>query len=176
MHNTPRDSEAGSPDEGFVADTADAKSRRDETGEAALDDALVQAREESLRLLAELDNQRKRSARDVAAAHKFGTERLLGDLLPIADSLERGLETPAADSAKLREGMRLTLAMLEKTLASHGLEPIEPLGKAFDPQLHQAMSAIESEGVGAGVVAQVFQKGYVLNGRLVRPALVVVGQ
>lgn len=137
-------------------------------------DEVLRAREESLRLLAEMDNLRKRAARDVESARKFGTERLLGDLLPIADSLERGLETPQGDSAKLREGMQLTLAMLDKTLAAHGLRVLDPQGKPFDPALHQAMSTVPAGALGAGTVAQVFQKGYTLNDRLVRPALVVV--
>lgn len=146
----------------------------EERAAAAEIDGLLRAREESLRLLAEMDNLRKRAARDVEAARKFGTERLLGDLLPIADSLERGLETPHDDSEKLREGMQLTLAMLEKTLLAHGLRTIDPRGQPFDPALHQAMSTVPAGSNAGGMVAQVFQKGYSLNDRLVRPALVVV--
>ncbi len=146
----------------------------EENSAAAGIDELLRLREESLRLLAEMDNLRKRAARDVEAARKFGTERLLGDLLPIVDSLERGLEATEADPPRMLEGMRLTLSMLEKTLASHGLRTIDPAGQPFDPERHQAMSTVAAGDAGPGKVAQVFQKGYTLNDRLIRPALVVV--
>ena len=138
MQTTPPDSESefADADVGASALSAEERAAADEI------DQLLRSREESLRLLAAMDNLRKRAARDVEAARKFGTERLLGDLLPIADSLERGLEMPAGDSAKLREGMQLTLAMLDKTLAAHGLRALDPKGQSFDPALHQAMSIV----------------------------------
>lgn len=166
MQTTPPDPALESDDDAALSD--------EERSAAAEIEELLRAREDSLRLLAEMDNLRKRAARDVEAARKFGTERLLGDLLPIADSLERGLEMPHDDTAKLREGMQLTLAMLEKTLAAHGLRSIDPAGQAFDPALHQAMSTVPAGAMAGGMIAQVFQKGYSLNNRLVRPALVVV--
>ncbi|MEO6065861.1 MAG: nucleotide exchange factor GrpE [Lysobacterales bacterium] len=165
------------PDPGVeFVDANEATLSAEERAAMAEIDEVLRAREESLRLLAEMDNLRKRAARDVEAARKFGTERLLGDLLPIMDSLERGLEVPHTDSAKLREGMQLTLAMLDKTLAAHGLRALNPQGQSFDPALHQAMSTVPAGAIDAGKVAQVFQKGYTLNDRLVRPALVVVAE
>lgn len=140
----------------------------DEIGE------LLKSREESLRLLAEMENLRKRAAREVEVARKFAAERLLEDLLPVVDSLERGVSTSDADPGKVREGLRLTLAMLRNALTKHGMKEVDPVGSSFDPELHQAMSTIPAGEIGAGKVAQVYQKGYTLNDRLVRPALVVV--
>lgn len=168
MQSIPPDAETEFADAGSEALNADER-----TATAEIEQVL-RAREESLRLLAEMDNLRKRAARDVEAARKFGTERLLGDLLPIVDSLERGLEAPEGDAVRLREGVELTLALFNKTLAAHGLCAIDPKGQPFDPQMHQAMSTVPATDSRAGEVAQVFQKGYSLNDRLVRPALVVV--
>lgn len=134
---------------------------------------LTQMREGSLRERAELDNQRKRLARDLEMARKYANERLLGDLLPVIDSLEAGLGV-AGDASALREGMQLTLRQLLKVAADHGLVEVDPQGQPFDPERHQAMSAVENDQHPPGHVVQVYQKGWVLNGRLLRPALVVV--
>jgi molecular chaperone GrpE len=141
-----------------------------------LEDELNLARAEQVRLLAEMDNQRKRLARDVEAARKYGTERLLGDLLPVVDSLVAGLGTATADADKLREGMVLTLQLLDKALENHGLHTVNPQGERFDPARHQAMSLVDGNGADPGTVVAVFQKGYVLNDRLLRPALVAVAR
>jgi molecular chaperone GrpE len=149
-------------------------------GAAAIDAAtalaaeLATVRDEQVRLLAEMDNLRKRAARDVDAARRYGTERLLADLLPVADSLEAGLRAGGSDPAKLAEGIAATLRLLDKALERHGLECIEPQGVAFNPELHQAMSVVETTDVAAGTVVAVFQKGYRLNERLLRPAMVAV--
>src|SRR6187402_3048658 len=103
-------------------------------------DALKAAKDEQLRLLAEMDNQRKRMQRDVEAARRYGVERVLTGLLPVVDSLERGLAEGVSDPAKLRAGMDLTLRQLYKALADQGLETVDPVGQAFDPEQHQAMS------------------------------------
>ncbi len=155
-------------EEAVPALDADELAAADEIGE------LLKSREESLRLLAEMDNLRKRAAREVEVARKFAAERLLEDLLPVIDSLERGVSTSDADPAKVREGLRLTLSMLRNALIKHGMKEVDPAGSNFDPELHQAMSTIAAGELGAGKVAQVYQKGYTLNDRLVRPALVVV--
>lgn len=144
--------------------------------EAQLEDELNRARAEHVRLLAEMDNQRKRLLRDVEAARKYGTERLLGDLLPVVDSLAAGLATETADADKLREGLVLTLQLLDKALESHGLVAVNPQGERFDPERHQAMSLVDAHGAEPGTVVSVLQKGYVLNDRLLRPALVVVAR
>jgi len=135
---------------------------------------LEQLRAQSLRDHADLDNQRKRLQRDIEMARKFANERLLSELLPLFDSLEAGLlVAPQADP--LREGMELTLRQLHRIAENNGLVEVAPAaGDSFDPDRHQAMSMVEAEGIAPGAVAQVFQKGYLLNERLLRPALVVI--
>ena len=142
---------------------------------ADLENQLGAVRDEQLRERAELDNQRKRLVREVDQARKFANERLLGDLLPVFDSLEAGLST-VGDNAKLREGLELTLRQLQRVAEANGLTAVDPAGQAFNPEQHQAVSTTSSAEHAAGIVVQVFQKGYVLNERLLRPALVVVAQ
>jgi molecular chaperone GrpE len=143
--------------------------------------ALASLREEALRERAELDNQRKRLARDVDMARKFANERLLSELLPVLDSLDAGLgaaQNGAAsdDASALRAGLELTRKQLLKVAGDNGLEVVDPVGVAFDPDQHQAISQADQAGAEPGTVLQVFQKGYLLNGRLLRPALVVVAR
>ena len=142
----------------------------------ALKGELEQLRAQSLREQADMDNQRKRLARDIEMARKFANERLLTELLPLFDSLEAGLlVAPQADP--LREGMELTLRQLHRIAENNGLSEVAPApGDTFDPERHQAMSMVDAEGVAPGAIAQLFQKGYVLNDRLLRPALVVVAR
>lgn len=137
---------------------------------------LKQLREESLRERAELDNQRKRMARDIDMARKFANERLLGALLPVIDSLEAGLSVQADTAQHLREGMELTLKQLLKVAGDNGLVAVDPTGQPFNPEHHQAMSMVESATHAPGDVVQVYQKGWLLNDRLLRPALVVVAK
>jgi molecular chaperone GrpE len=137
---------------------------------------LEQLRAESLRERADLENQRKRLARDMENARRFANERLLAELLPLFDSMEGGLAA-AAPNDPLREGLELTLRQLHKIAESNGLTEVAPApGDSFDPERHQAMSMVEAAGIAPGAVAQVFQKGYVLNERLLRPALVVIAR
>jgi len=142
----------------------------------ALRGEIEQLRAEALRERADLDNQRKRLARDVDQARRFANERLLTELLPLFDSMEAGLA--AAEKADpLREGLELTLRQLHRIAESNGLVEVAPrAGDSFDPERHQAMSMIDAGALPPGAVAQVFQKGYVLNDRLLRPALVVVAK
>ncbi len=143
---------------------------------AALQAELEQVRADALRERADLDNQRKRLARDVEMARKFANERLLSDLLPLFDSMEAGLAT-AGEADPLREGMVLTLRQLHKIAESNGLVEVAPArGDAYDPERHQAMSMVAADDIAPGAVAQTFQKGYVLNERLLRPALVMVAK
>ncbi|HEY0505345.1 MAG TPA: nucleotide exchange factor GrpE [Lysobacter sp.] len=137
---------------------------------------LTQLREDSLRERAELENQRKRMTREIDMARKFANERLLGELLPVIDSLEAGLAVQADTAAHLREGMELTLKQLLKVASDNGLMMVDPVGQPFDPDRHQAMSMVEPAGHAPGDVVQVYQKGWVLNDRLLRPALVVVAR
>lgn len=142
----------------------------------ALEGELEQVQAQSLIERADLDNQRKRLARDVESARRFANERLLGDMLPVFDSLEAGLANATPDDP-LRAGLEATLRQLHKVTGTNGLVEIAPVpGDAFDPERHQAMSVAEAEGIAPGAVAQLFQKGYVLNDRLLRPAMVVVAK
>jgi molecular chaperone GrpE len=147
----------------------------------ALDAANAKAdeyRNDALRARAELDNVQKRTAREIANAHKYALERFLTDLLPVKDSLELGYAaaTGSSDIATLREGMELTLKLLDAVLDKHGVQVLDPVGEPFNPELHQAMSVQESTEIAPGTVATVVQKGYVLNGRLLRPAMVIVAK
>jgi molecular chaperone GrpE len=142
----------------------------------ALRGEVEQLRAESLRERADLDNQRKRLARDLENARKYANERLLSELLPLFDSMEAGLAA-AAQADPLRDGLELTLRQLQRIAEGNGLTEVAPApGDAFDPERHQAMSMVAAEGLPPGSVAQLFQKGYVLNERLLRPALVVVAE
>jgi molecular chaperone GrpE len=138
-----------------------------------LEQALLQVREDQLRERAELDNQRKRLQRDVEQARRFANERLLGELLPVLDNLERGLEA-AAGGGSLREGVELTLKQLIKVVEDHGLTVVDPTGQAFNPEQHQAVGMVDSAEHASNTVVRAMQKGYLLNGRLLRPALVMV--
>ena len=137
---------------------------------------LGEMRDVLLRERAEIENQRKRLQRDLEQARKFANERLLGELLPVCDNLERGLAVENADIAALREGMDLTLKALMKVAENNGLKPIDPLGQPFDPERHQAMSMIDAPQAAPNTVVAVMQKGYVLNDRLLRPALVAISK
>ena len=126
-----------------------------------------------------MDNLNKRAARDIENAHKFGLERFMNELLPAIDSVELGLKAADdsdADVAKLREGLTLTLKLFTTAGEKFGLLEVNPEGQNFDPDFHQAMSIQAVEGVEPGTVVLVVQKGYLLNGRLLRPAMVIVAQ
>ncbi len=142
----------------------------------SLHNELALLRAESLRERADLDNQRKRVARDVEQARRFANEKLLGELLPVFDSLDAGLSAAGTDPSPLREGLELTYKQLLKVAADNGLTLLDPTGQAFNPDHHQAISQVDAPGAAPGSVVQVFQKGYLLNDRLLRPALVVVAR
>lgn len=142
----------------------------------ALRGELEQVRAESLRERADLENQRKRVARDIEQARRFANERLLGELLPVFDSLDAGLAAVGEDGGPLKEGLELTLRQLLKVAGDNGLSVVDPAGQPFDPDRHQAISQADPGQAEPGSVLQVFQKGYQLNERLLRPALVVVAR
>ena len=128
-----------------------------------------------LRLAAELENVRKRAARDVEKAHKFALERIVADLLEVRDSLEMALSAGEESSIEnLLEGNEITLKLLKTVMQRYGVEDIDPLGEPFDPNQHEAMTMQPSADAEPDSVLTVFQKGYALNGRLLRPARVVV--
>jgi len=129
-----------------------------------------------LRLAADFDNYRKRVAREYAELSARANERLLNELLPVLDDLERALEAASAhEEAQLEEGVELVHRSLAALLERHGLTPIETEG-AFDPHVHEALAAQPAEGAEAGSVLQVLQKGYRLGDRVLRPARVIVSE
>ncbi len=150
----------------------------DASPEAELAEAKAKAEENwnlYLRAAAEAENVRKRAMRDVENAHKFALESFGRELLAVVDSLEMGLAAADdADAAALRDGSEATCKLLKTTLERFGIAEVDPAGEPFDPEFHEAMSMMPSENVEPGSVAQVIQKGYALNGRLLRPARVIV--
>ena len=131
-----------------------------------------------LRTRAEIDNIRRRTEQDIEKAHKFALEKFSKDILNTIDNLERALATPANtedESVKaLFDGVQLTLKELLSTVARFGVEPIGVVGELFNPDLHQAISMQPAEGVESNHITAVLQKGYILNGRVIRPAMVMV--
>lgn len=149
--------------------------------ETALNEAraeLDRHREAMLRMQAEMENQRKRMARDVEKSRKFALERMMKDLLQVRDSLERGLQVDdeSATVEGLKEGKSLTLKVLNKVMQDHGLEVIDPKGEPFNPELHEAMTMAPNGDVEENTVIEVLQKGFRLHDRLIRPAMVVVSK
>jgi len=135
--------------------------------------------EKLMRVHAEMDNLKRRHTQELEKAHKFALDKFVNELLPVWDSLELGnaaAQDDAADVSKLREGTELTLKMLDGVMGKFGVEQVDPDGDAFNPDLHQAISMQPRDDVEANTVIGVIQKGYSLNGRLVRPAMVVVSQ
>lgn len=164
---------------------ADAAQEQVETGtdlEARLEQARGEAQEnwdKLLRTQAELENQRRRHERDVENAHKYALERFSQALLPVKDSLEMGLSAMAEgveQVEKLREGTELTLKMLADVMEKFGISEVDPAGEPFNPELHQAMAMQQSDAQAPNTVLHVMQKGYLLNDRLIRPAMVVVAK
>ena len=147
-----------------------------------LEDARAKADEhwdQLMRVTAELENTRRRYERELEGARKFALERFVNELLPVRDSLELGVNAATesqADAAKLHEGMELTLKMLGDVMQKFGVAVVDPMGEPFDPNLHQALSMQPRDDVPPNTVVVVVQKGYTLNGRLVRPAMVMVSR
>ncbi|WP_341325152.1 nucleotide exchange factor GrpE [Methylotuvimicrobium sp. KM2] len=132
-----------------------------------------------LRIQAEMENLKRRTQKDLENAHKFALENFAKELLTVVDSLELGLQAAIGDSPevqKFREGSELTLKQFEAVFSKFNIEAVNPLGQPFDPELHQAMAMQPSADAEPNSVINVFQKGYVLNGRLLRPAMVVVAK
>jgi molecular chaperone GrpE len=133
--------------------------------------------EQLLREQAEMQNVRRRAQRDIESAHKYALEKFASELLSVVDNLERAIEAiDAEDEAQkaVAEGLELTLKTFIEVLAKHNVEAVDPEGQPFDADLHQAVSTVPNNDVEPNTVINVFQKGYTLNGRLVRPAMVVV--
>jgi molecular chaperone GrpE len=140
---------------------------------------VAKANDQVLRVQAEMQNVRRRAERDVESAHKFALDKFAADLLPVVDNLERALAAiDSSDEAQkaVAEGLELTLKSFVEVLVRYKIEPIDPVGQPFDAELHQAVSMVPNPDLEPNTVMDVFQKGYTLNGRLVRPAMVVVSQ
>jgi len=147
--------------------------------EAQLENAQAKASEnwdQYLRAKAEMDNLRRRNVKDLENAHKFGMEKFVNALLPVADSMTLGLAVEDASAESLREGMEMTVNMLAKMMENLGIEEIDPLNEKFDPEKHQAMTMQPNADVEPNTVIAVMQKGYMLNERLIRPAMVMVSK
>ena len=148
--------------------------------EAALEEAQRKADDywdQLLRAQADLTNMQRRAERELANAHKYALDRFVRELLPVHDSLELGLKAasePDSDPEKIREGLELTLRMLIEALDKFGVKVVDPSGEPFDPELHEAMTTQPAPDLPPNTVVNVFQKGFLLNDRLVRPASVIV--
>ncbi|MFG6176127.1 nucleotide exchange factor GrpE [Halomonas sp. THAF12] len=142
-----------------------------------LEQALSDAKDQSLRAAAEAQNVRRRAEQETDKARKFALEKFVKELLPVVDSLEKALEAMGEDATEAhREGVSMTLKMQLDVLDKFGVEVVEPAGEPFDPQYHEAMAMVPNPELEPNTVMDVMQKGYLLNGRLVRPAMVVVSQ
>tara|TARA_Y100000588_G_scaffold147060_1_gene160960 strand:- start:1142 stop:1750 length:609 start_codon:yes stop_codon:yes gene_type:complete len=134
-------------------------------------------KDEALRSLAELENVRRRAQRDVENAHKYSLEKFIDTLLPVVDSLEQALNLAGeGENSAMHEGLELTMKLLLDALQKNGIEQINPVGEAFDPNAHEAMSMQENPDTPSNHVLTVFQRGYLLHGRVIRPARVIVSK
>ena len=144
-----------------------------------LQQQVAEANDQVLRVQAEMQNVRRRVERDVENAHKYALDKFSADLLPVVDNLERALSSISADDESQKavaEGIELTLKSLVDVLIRFKIEPIDPAGQPFDANLHQAVSMVPNPDLEPNTVMDVFQKGYTLNGRLIRPAMVIVSK
>lgn len=169
--------EAGEPD--ASADRVDPRDEKIANLEAQLVEAQNRERDGVLRIKAEMENLRRRTELDVEKAHKFALEKFINELLPVIDSLDRALEVADKanpDNAAMIEGIELTLKSMLDVVGKFGVEVIADTDVPLDPNVHQAIAMVESEDIEAGKVLGVMQKGYTLNGRTIRAAMVTVAK
>ncbi|MDN3554709.1 nucleotide exchange factor GrpE [Halomonas maura] len=171
--------------EGEVEDVAEEAAELAENPEAEvlaarveeLEQTLAETKDQAMRTAAEAQNVRRRAEQETEKARKFALEKFVKELLPVVDSLEKALEAMGEDATEAhREGVSMTLKMQRDVLGKFGVEEVEPHGEPFDPQYHEAMAMVPNPELEPNTVMEVMQKGYLLNGRLVRPAMVVVSQ
>ncbi|WP_066014538.1 nucleotide exchange factor GrpE [Endozoicomonas atrinae] len=144
-----------------------------------LEEQLAQAKDQTLRAHAEAMNTKRRAEQDVEKAHKFALEKFVNELIPVVESLEKGIESAEQGEGQhetMLEGMRLTYKQLLDALAKFNVEQVNPEGQPFDPNFHQAISMVPNPDMEPNTVMNVFQKGYTLHGRVIRPAMVVVSK
>ncbi len=169
-------------DEPFLEEESADNAESTETMNSQLASALRKAeeyRDQSLRTLAEMENLRRRTEKEVGDSRKFAVEKFAKELLVVLDSLELGIQAAAGDApevVKLREGNELTLKQFLAVLEKFNVKPVEALGVKFDPALHQAMTMEQTDAVEPNTVTKVFQQGYTINDRLLRPAMVVIAK
>lgn len=163
-------------------ETQQAESAVEHDLEAMLDEAKREVdsqKELALRTLADMENLKRRTRMDVESAHKFALEKFVNELLPVLDSMEMGLDAARKEEASaesIREGLDMTFKLFLDVMQKFNVERVNPAGEKFDPQLHEAMTMVPSPDHESQMVMEVFQKGYLLNERLVRPARVIVAQ
>ncbi len=181
-NNAAEESATGTPEPG-ESDATEAIPAEDtlETLREALaagEAELAEAKDQALRAHAEAENTRRRASRETENARRYALERFISDLLPAIDSFERGVEAASAAEVEqsVVEGMELSLKLLLGALENAGVRVVDPVGEPFDPEFHQAMTVVAEPDLEPGSVARVIQKGYVLNDRLVRAAMVMVAQ
>ncbi len=169
--------------EGLIEDELEGEYLPEEGSQEALLEQLQEEvaglKDAALRAQADAQNTKRRAEQDVEKARKFALEGFSRELLPVVDNLERALESAAGDDEAIKpiaEGVDLTLKSFLDALRRFNIEPVDPEGEPFDPELHQAVSMIENPEVEPNTVIAVMQKGYTLNGRLVRPAMVMVSK
>lgn len=171
--------------DGAATDESNPAEAENSAAEGASDDvvtlreAVSQAKDQVLRVQAEMQNLRRRVDRDIENAHKFALDKFVAELLPVVDNLERAVATIDASDETQRaigEGIELTLKSFQDVLVRNKVEQVDPVRQGFDPEFHQAMAIVPDPELAANTVIEVFQKGYLLNGRLVRPAMVVVSK
>lgn len=143
---------------------------------AAAETKASEGRDQALRAMAELENVRRRAARDVENAHKYALEKFAGELIGVKDSLEMALAVQNASVEDLRTGSDATLKLLAKAFEKSGVVEVQAEGQPFNPEFHEAMAMVPAPDQAPNTVINVIQKGYVLNGRLVRPARVIVAK
>lgn len=163
--------------------TGEAAPEGEEVSEVeALNAQVQELKDQMLRTQAEMQNVRRRAEIDVEKAHKFALEKFVKELLPVADSLEKAVESTEGQEdsgelvASIREGVEMTLDLFMKSLTKFNVEQLNPVGEPFDPQQHEAMSMVPAPDAEPNSVVNVVQKGYLLNGRVVRPAMVIVAK
>lgn len=173
---------AEAADENAEPEAPEAQIERLQRDLAAAREAATAAEDRALRAAAEAENVRRRAERNIENAHKFALEKFVGDLLPAVDSFERAADAASAASTEgkavqaIAEGVELSLKLLIEALERQGIAQVDPIGAPFDPALHEAMTMVERPDAEPNSVVEVFQKGYTVNGRLARPARVIVAK